>query len=143
MAIGSDPLALLPWTAPFRMVDRMIECVPHSRVVTLRRLSAGDALFEGADPESVAFPSVLVLEGLNQSAALLFRLSYGDDAAGGLPMLGHLAASVHGAARPGDTLEFTVTAVKMTRRGGIFSGSARVDGKIIAESEMGFGMGAP
>lgn len=143
MATEPDPVALLPWAHPFRMLDRMVECVPHRKVVALRRVTAGDSLFDGAEVDVHALPAVMLLEGLSQSAALLFRLSYGDEAAPGLPMLGHLQASLRGSARPGDTLEFTVTALKMTRRGGIFAGTARVDGDVVAEAEMGFGVGTP
>ena len=45
------------------------------------------------------FPSVLVLEGLSQSAALLFRLSYGPKALSGAPLLGHLQGEIPRRAR--------------------------------------------
>ena len=136
-----QPLDILPWLYPFRMLDRMVELDPHRKVVTVKRISAGDPVVAGDGAGGVGFfPSVLVLEALSQSAALLFRLSYGADAAAGSPMLGHLKASFTGAAAPGDTLELTVIAIKMTTRGGIFSGAARVEGVVIAEAELGFGV---
>ena len=122
------------------MLDCLLECVPHQRAVTLKRVSAGDASFDGADPGATDFPSVLVLEGLSQTAALLFRLSYGAGALDRMPMLGHMQATIHGGAQPGDTLEYTVTAVKMTARGGIFTGIARNQGSAIVEAELGFGL---
>lgn len=133
---------VLPWSHPFRMVDRMIECVPHRSVVTLKRVTAGDSIFDGADSSTSHFPSVLVIEGLGQTAALLFRLSYGPGSLDRMPLLGHLNATIHGAAEPGATIEYTVTAVKMTTRGGIFRGIARADGATIVESELGFGLGS-
>lgn len=143
MAQEPDLHAMLPWAHPFRMVDRMVECVPHERVVSWKRVTAGDSLLDGGDTDTGFFPSVLVLEGLGQSAALLFRLSYGPDSLSGAPLLGHLVATLPGAARVGDTIEYTVTATKMTSRGGLFRGVARVDGNVIVESELGFGIGAP
>lgn len=144
MTKEEDLHAILPWAHPFRMLDRMIECVPHERIVVLKRVTANDSILEGSDDEGVLFfPAVLVLEVLGQSAALLFRLSYGPGSLSGAPLLGHLTAKLHGAARPGDTIESTVTARKMTTRGGIFTGVARVEGSVIVEAELGFGVGAP
>ncbi len=134
--------ALLPWTHPFLMLDGMLECVPHERVVTLKRVTSDDAMAEGGDWEGLHFPTSLVLEGMSQSAALLFRLSYGPDALAGAPLLGHLNATLSGAPSPGDTIEYTVRAVKMTSRSGIFAGTARVDGAEIATAELAFGVGA-
>jgi 3-hydroxymyristoyl/3-hydroxydecanoyl-(acyl carrier protein) dehydratase len=58
-------------------------------------------------------------------------------------MLGHLRASFGGAgARPGDTIEYSVRALKMTSRGGLFAAVARVGETTLAEAELGFGVGA-
>jgi 3-hydroxyacyl-[acyl-carrier-protein] dehydratase len=139
----TDIHSMLPWSHPFRMVDRMVSCVPHERAVTCKCVSAGDAVMPRGDGREVFFPSVLVLEGLSQTAALLFRLSYGPDALVRAPMLGYLDAKIRGSAKPGDTLTYTVTAVKMTRRSGIFEGVAHVDLTLIASTELAFGTGAP
>jgi 3-hydroxyacyl-[acyl-carrier-protein] dehydratase len=132
---------LLPWSHPFLMVDRMLRCVPHESAVTCKQVTASDSVMpESASGESF-FPSVLILEGLSQSAALLFRVSYGPNALSGAPMLGFLKARFRGHARPGDTLEYTVTAIKMTSRAGVFAGVARVGANVIASTELGFGVG--
>jgi len=130
-----DIHAILPWRHPFRMVDTLTECVPHERILTRKRVTSGEPT--GAR----SFPSTLVLEGLSQSAALLFRLSYGADALGGTPLLGHLSASLEGGALPGDTIEYDVRAVKMTSKHGLFTGTASVNGAAIARAEFGFAMG--
>ena len=135
MATGAELHAMLPWSHPFQMVDRMLECVPHQRVVTCKRVSAGDT--------PAFFPSVLILEGLSQTAALLFRESYGPSALSGAPLLGYLGARIRGEARVGDTLIYTVTAIKMTSRNGVFAGIARIDTKVVASTDLAFGVGAP
>lgn len=137
---AAELASLLPWRAPFLMLDRMVECVPHDRIVTWKRVTANDSLAEGADGDVVDFPSALVLEGLSQTAALLFRLSYGPEALAGAPLLGHLRCEHSGGAHPGDTIEYSVQAVKMTSRTGLFTGTARVDGRTIAHVELGFGV---
>jgi len=143
MTTPSDLQAMLPWSHPFLMIDRMVGCVPHESAVTCKQVTASDSILPGSDSKDVFFPSVLILEGLSQSAALLFRLSYGPKALSGAPLLGYLKAKFRGSARPGDTLLYTVTAIKMTSRSGVFSGVARVGATEIAATELAFGVGAP
>jgi len=136
MTPTTDLKELLPWSYPFLMVDRMVHCVPHVSAVTCKQVTAGEA-------GDGCFPSVLILEGLSQTAALLFRLSYGQEALSGAPLLGYLKAKFRASARPGDTLLYTVTAIKMTSRRGLFAGVARVDATVIAATELAFGVSAP
>ena len=136
MATAADLKELLPWSYPFLMVDRMVQCVPHVSAVTLKQVSATEA-------GDGCFPSVLILEGLSQTAALLFRLSYGPESLSGAPLLGYLKAKFRKAAQPGDTLVYTVTAIKMTSRRGVFKGVARVGPTTVAATELAFGVSAP
>ena len=133
---------MLPWSHPFLMVDRMVRCVPHVSAVTCKQGTASDSVMPASALGESFFPSVLILEGLSQSAALLFRLSYGPNALSGAPLLGFLKARFRGSARPGDTLQYTVTAIKMTSRAGAFAGVARVGVTVIATTELAFGVGA-
>ena len=143
MSEAVDVRAMLPWSHPFNMVDRMVSCVPHERAVTLKQVTGDDAALPRTELGASFFPSVLILEGLSQTAALLFRLSYGPEALSGAPLLGYLKARIDGSACPGDTLVFTVTAVKMTSRNGVFSGVATVGATEVASAELAFGVGAP
>jgi len=133
---------LLPWRYPFLTLDVLVECVPHESITTMRRVSGDDLLARAHGPGGAILPGVMVLEGLNQSAALLYRLTYGGAAGGRLPLLGHLRAGFPGTAAPGDTITYAVRAVKMTPTHGLFDGKAMVDGRIIVEGELGFAMAA-
>ena len=143
MSGSPDLRAMLPWSHPFVMIDRMVSCVPHREAVTEKRVSCGDTVMPRTDSGDVYFPSVLILEGLSQTAALLFRLSYGPEALSGAPLLGYLKASFCGSASPGDTITFTVSALKMTSRNGVFAGVAAVGTTEIATAELAFGVGTP
>ena len=124
---------LLPWDYPFRMLDRVLDCRPHQRIVTLKQVTADDPALGGETSELACFPSVMLLEGLSQSAALLFRLSYEDVDPARLPLLGFLKASLSTRdVRPGDSITYTVEAAKMTRSGGVFEGRASVDGETVS-----------
>jgi 3-hydroxyacyl-[acyl-carrier-protein] dehydratase len=125
-------LALLPWRQPFLMIDRLLECEPQRSIVTLKNVTAND-------PVAGGFPGVLLLEGMSQSAALLFRLSYEGEAAETLPMLGFLRASLsERSVLPGEAVTYRVRAVKMTRTGGVFQGRASVERRIVARAELAF-----
>jgi 3-hydroxyacyl-[acyl-carrier-protein] dehydratase len=132
--------ALLPWRHPFLMLDRMLECRPHESIATRKSVSANDPAM---GDEGTSYPAVLLLEGMSQSAALLFRLSYTDSTPKALPLLGFLRASVSPrAVLPGDAITYTVRSVKMTHNGGVFQGQARVDDEVVAEAELAFAASA-
>lgn len=119
------------------MIDRMIECEPGDRIVTRKEVSAGDAVSGGV--EGVGwFPGMLLLEGLGQTAALLFRLSRREWAEMPLPMLGFLKADLIGSAEPGQSIRYEVRSVKMTGEGGVFEGRALLQGKVIAKAQLAF-----
>ncbi len=136
----AEPYSILPWSYPFRMVDRVLLCVPHERAVALKQVTTGDPALAGDGSREPCFPSALVLEGLSQTAAYLFRSTYGPESLRGAPLLGYLRARLRGAVRPGDTLVFTVTAVKMTSRRGVFQARAEVSGLVVASTELAFGV---
>jgi len=133
---------LLPWRYPFLMVDRLVDCVPHESIATVKAV-VGDDLLARSAARRMAVPGAMVLEGLNQSAALLFQLTYGKVERARLPLLGYLVARFPGTAEPGAEIEFSVTAVKMTPERGLFEGAARVAGRTIAEGELAFSVVPP
>jgi len=126
---------LLPWRHPFLMIDRMVECHPNERILTAKRISIGDP---SVSADEGYFPDVLLIEAFGQTAALLFRLSYPDQSADTLPMLGYVRASWTKAARAGDEVFFNVRSVKMTSNGGVFAAQARRDTDLLAEAELAF-----
>jgi 3-hydroxyacyl-[acyl-carrier-protein] dehydratase len=134
---------LLPWKHPFLTIDRLIECVPHEHIITLKQVSGDDLLVLAHRPGGAVVPGVMVLEGLNQSAALLSLLSHGSSGPGRIPLLGFLRAAFPGAAVPGDTITYAVRAVKMTPTHGLFEGKAQVEGRTIVEGDLGFAMVSP
>jgi len=141
--MDADPIrTLLPWKHPFLMIDRMIECVPHRHIVTAKNVTGDDAMADGECARGVDFPDVLVVEGMSQSAALLFQLTYGRISDGRVPLLGSLKAAWKAPARPGDIIIYRVAALKMTSTMGIFHGVAHVADAAIAEAELAFAVTA-
>jgi len=53
--VQPDPIGtLLPWKHPFLMVDRVVEVVPHVRIVTRKSVTCGDAMAGEGQPDGVA-----------------------------------------------------------------------------------------
>ena len=133
----------LPWKQPFLMVDRVVACVPHRSIVTSKHVTCDDSMSVEGGESGRELPGVMIIEGMSQSAALLFQMTYGALATGRVPLLATLKASWERPARPGDILTYTVEALKMTSRMGLFSAVARVDGASIASAELGFSVTDP
>jgi 3-hydroxymyristoyl/3-hydroxydecanoyl-(acyl carrier protein) dehydratase len=129
---GDDPISRLPWAAPMRMIDRIVSCVPHVSIETLKLATGNDELVGSA----------LVLEGMSQSAALLFQMSYGVGGSDALPVLGYVRASHESAAVPGDTIHFLVRARKMTRTSGLFEAAAQVEDRVVSRAEFAMAIAA-
>ena len=132
--------SLLPWRHPFHMIDRLLECVPHETITTIKQVTGDDAMRLGPATEAQPLPSALILEGMGQSASLLYQLSYGRLQRSRVPLLGFLKATLHGPARPGDAITYVVRAVKMTSTMGLFEATANVGGAPIAEAELALGV---
>jgi 3-hydroxymyristoyl/3-hydroxydecanoyl-(acyl carrier protein) dehydratase len=122
------------------MVDRLVSCTPHETIVTAKQVSAGDTMARETGAEGAVLPDALVLEGMGQSASLLHQKTYGALEESELPMLGFLKAAFDGVARAGDTVEYTVRAVKMTKTMGLFQAVARVGEVEIARAEFALGV---
>jgi len=130
--------ALLPWRHPFRMLDRLVSCTPNECILTHKTVTANDPVLGAATSRTAFFPAVLLLEGLSQTAALLFRLSYPGSGSAALPLLGFLEARLHDTARPGEVVVFEVRSEKMTHTAGVFHGEARTDSRVLATAELAF-----
>ncbi len=134
-------LDLSPWGAPFRMIDRVVECVPHERIVALKAIQGRDMLALAHEPGAAVMPGLMVLECLNQAAALLFQATYGRLEPGRMPLLGHARARFPGSGATGETVTVSVQAVRMTPERGLFEGTARCADRMIAQAELAFAVG--
>jgi 3-hydroxymyristoyl/3-hydroxydecanoyl-(acyl carrier protein) dehydratase len=124
------------------MIDRVLEHEAGRRIETIKTVTEGDVLVAGYDlAQGPSLPSAFLLEGMAQSAALLFRLSH-DGSPDELPLLGWTTLSVRGAARPGDVVRFRVQASKMTRHGGVFDAEAHGAGTLLAQGQLAFAAAA-
>jgi 3-hydroxyacyl-[acyl-carrier-protein] dehydratase len=139
-------LRRLPHRYPFLMVDRVLE-LGDNRVLTLKNVSIDEPFFNGHFPGRPVMPGVLVVEAMAQSGALL---------ALGIMNTGTINAERKSAERPaalfmltgidrlrlrrpvvpGDQLRMEVRLLKHHRPLWKMHAEARVDGELVAETEL-------
>ncbi len=136
---------LLPQKFPFLMVDKVVELEKGKRAVGIKNISGNEIHFLGHFPNMAVFPGALILEGIAQTAILLFCKTF----EGELPALndpealfffGAVNARFLKVVVPGDQLRMEVSIEKAYSTGGMIKGVATVDGQVVAKGDMTFGM---
>lgn len=136
---------LLPQKFPFLMVDRVVDVEKGKSAVGIKNISGNEIHFLGHFPHMAVFPGALILEGIAQTAILLFCKSFeGEVSALDDPnvlfFFGAVNARFLKVVVPGDQLRMEVTIEKAYSSGGLIKGIARVDGQVVAKGEMTFGV---
>jgi 3-hydroxyacyl-[acyl-carrier-protein] dehydratase len=136
---------LLPQRFPFLMVDRIVALEKGKSAVAIKNVSANEIHFLGHFPNMAVFPGALILEGMAQTAILLFRKSFeGEvqtlDDPNVLFFFGAANARFFKPVVPGDQLRMEVTVTKAYSTGGMVEAVATVDGQKVAKGELTFGV---
>ncbi len=130
--------ALLPHRYPFLLVDRVIECVPSSRLLAIKNVTVNEPFFQGHFPNNPIFPGVLIMEALAQATALL--TSQSDDKFASAATTYFLAGIDNARFKrqvvPGDQLRLEVTYLKHKRHLWSFDCRAEVDGELAASAQI-------
>ncbi|MDP8990067.1 MAG: 3-hydroxyacyl-ACP dehydratase FabZ [Acidobacteriota bacterium] len=126
---------ILPHRYPFLLVDR-IEELETERVVGIKNVTVNEPFFAGHFPDYPVMPGVLIIEAMAQVAGVLV-LSGIPDRKNKLVML----AGVDGAkfrkpVRPGDRLRMEMKVLRSRPAMAKVSGTATVDGVVVAEAEI-------
>jgi len=132
---------LLPQSYPFLFVDRVLELEPGKRILCLKNVSGGEPYFQGHFPNFAIMPGALILEGLAQSAILLFQKS-GDieEKEDTVFVVAGVKARLVRPVLPGDTLLYEITVEKAISTGAIVNVIARVGDEVAVKGSLTFGM---
>lgn len=140
-----DILKILPHRPPFLFVDSVKKLLPEKQIVTLREIRADEPYFAGHFPQKAIMPGVLVIDGLAQTAGLLWgfskqvRLGKPTET----PEIFYLAAAnvkFVAPSYPGETLEMTATAEKSFGSLFIYNVEALVKRKVVAKGALTLAM---
>jgi 3-hydroxyacyl-[acyl-carrier-protein] dehydratase len=136
--IGSREIAaLLPHRFPFQFIDRVLEFEDGVRIVALKNVSINEPFFRGHFPEQPLMPGVLICEALAQAGALLAHRSTDGVGPGHVGVLAGLnRARFRRPVLPGDQLRLEVISLKRHRPLWKMRGTARVDGRVVAEADL-------
>lgn len=127
----------LPHRYPFLLVDRVLEIVPHERIVAIKNVSMNEPHFPGHFPNHPVMPGVLMVEALAQTAGLLAYTSGAEVGASSvIYFVGIDGARFKRPVVPGDQLRMEAHILKVTRGIWKFAAKATVEGQLACEAEL-------
>jgi len=134
-----DIRGLLPHRYPFLLVDRVLECVPGEHLIALKNVTYNEPFFAGHFPQKPVMPGVLIVEAMAQATGLLAMRTAPDLPASGEQLyyfVGIDKARFKKSVHPGDQLMLEVRLNRQKRGIWMFSGSAEVDGVVVATADL-------
>ncbi len=131
-------LEYLPHRYPFLLVDRVLSCTPGESLVGIKNVSFNEPFFQGHFPQYPIMPGVLILEALAQATGILAFKTEGErpDKQSMYYFVGIDRARFKRPVGPGDQLLLEVQLLRTKRGIWIFSGEAKVEGKVVASAEL-------
>lgn len=135
----NEVMSLLPHRYPFLMVDRIIGFEGETKCRGLKNLTMNELFFQGHFPGHPVMPGVLQVEAMAQVASIVMLRQPGNAS-----KLGYFMSADKVKFRrvvvPGDTLIIEAELTKM--RGNIGQATARclVNGQVVSEAELKFGL---
>src|SRR3984893_2180834 len=126
---------ILPHRYPFLLVDR-IEELETERVVGIKNVTVNEPFFAGHFPDYPVMPGVLIIEAMAQVAGVLVLSGIPDRRSKLVLLAGVDGARSRKPVRPGDQLRMEMKILRSRASMAKVSGTATVDGAIVAEAEM-------
>jgi beta-hydroxyacyl-ACP dehydratase FabZ len=126
---------ILPHRYPFLLVDR-IEELEAERVVGIKNVTVNEPFFAGHFPDYPVMPGVLIIEAMAQVAGVLVLSGIPDRKNKLVLLAGVDGAKFRKPVRPGDQLRIEMKILRSRASMAKVSGTATVDGTVVAEAEM-------
>ena len=131
---------ILPHRHPLPLVDRITDMEVAKSIKGFKNISISEPAFQGHFPGHPIYPGVMILEGMAQCGGVLALKSSGltDEQMKDkvIYFMSIDKAKFRNPVRPGDRLDYELTALKMKSSLMVLEGKAYVDGKLTAEAEF-------
>lgn len=128
---------LIPHRSPFLLIDRLEDVVLGESATGIKAVSGNEPYFVGHFPGNPVMPGVLIVEAMAQAASCMATLTFPDKQKDMLVFLASVDKTrFKTPVCPGDLLKLKV--MKTAGKGALwkFSGTAEVEGKIVAQAEF-------
>lgn len=131
-------LRAIPHRYPFLLVDRIVAIRGDDFAIGIKNVTANEPQFQGHFPDNPVFPGVLLIEGMAQTAGVICMHAMGRTGEGVAPYFLTIdKAKFRKPVQPGDTVEYHMTKTARKKNMWWYRGEAKVDGRIVAEAEVG------
>jgi 3-hydroxyacyl-[acyl-carrier-protein] dehydratase len=122
------------------LLDRITRLAPPELAEGVKCVSLADDVFADHFPGHPIMPGALIIEALAQLGGVLLEASMRERGRHDLHALLVTVdkAKLRQQVRPGDKMLLECRGVLVNEDGGMVRGSARVDGKLVAEAELAF-----
>jgi len=128
---------LLPHRYPFLLVDRVISLVPDEKIVALKNVTINEPFFQGHFPGKPIMPGVLIIEALAQVGGILaYETGPPEKRNRLIYFMGMDKVRFRKMVVPGDQIIFEAKILKFRSKVAKMSGTATVDGQLVAEAEL-------
>lgn len=130
-------LKLLPHRYPFLLIDKVIDYTPKKSIHAIKNISMNEPCFQGHFPEKPIFPGVLILEAMAQATGILGFKSNGEPKDNELYYFAGIDnVRFKQPVVPGDVIHFKMDLIRDVRGIGKFTGTAKVDDKIVCKADL-------
>ncbi len=132
-------MKVLPHRFPFLLVDRILSFESGKHVVGIKNVTINEQFFQGHWPRNPVMPGVLIVEAMAQVSSLLVFGPEGDPEHHAF-FLSIDNAKFRRAVVPGDQIVIESHMLQHRRNACRVAATARVEGTIVCEAEMLFGL---
>jgi 3-hydroxyacyl-[acyl-carrier-protein] dehydratase len=133
---------ILPHRYPFLFVDRITAFEPDRRIVGIKAVSLNETTLVRAPSGPGVLPAAVLTEAVAQVGAILVLLKP-ENRTRLVFFMGIDRVRFRRPVYAGETVEIEAVVRQLRERMGRFSGTARVDGKVVATGRMTFALGPP